>query len=512
MKLGIDFGTTRIVVARADRGNYPVLTFESPDGEVRDFIPSLVAVSSTELRYGWEAWEVSNSPGWTVFRSLKRILETAGPDTQIDFGPQQISVKDVLGGFAAAIRSSLDIDEPLEVMVGVPANSNSNQRYLTAEAFQQAGFQVLGLLNEPSAAGIEYGNAVSRKTKSDELLLIYDLGGGTFDASLVEVTASGCEILASEGISTLGGDDFDGILADMAVSEEKQQTLTQQELFFLHEVCRESKEALHANSRRILMDLDLMRPGSGSVTISVADYFSRCKPLVDETIHAVNDLLSTMGSRTLDCLYITGGGSEIPLVARMLRENFGRRVKRSAYTRAATAIGLAVHADGQFDGAINEKFTRYFGVWREANEGKEIRFDPVFYKGTSLPGTGMPPLKEEREYTPTHNIGHFRYLEASAIDSAGRPVGDITLWDEILFPFDPALEKEPDLRLLPVQHCEQSLQQRIRETWLCNVNGAVEVILSNQASGFEKRYRLGRWNSAEPVVKPANGKRRKSKI
>ncbi len=517
MKLGIDFGTTRIVVARADRGNYPVVTFESPDGEARDFIPALIASSASEIRYGWAAWEVSGQPGWTLTRSIKRLLETAGPTTQVNLGPLQIPVLELLKGLAATIRDGLSpLDEQLEIqmeaMIGVPANSNSNQRYLTAEAFRCAGFSVLGVQNEPSAAGIEYAHSITRKKQNEELLLIYDLGGGTFDASLVDLKQSGPEVLASEGISTLGGDDFDALLVEAVLPAGNLETLNQHEQFLLLDISREAKESLHANSRKILLDLDLVQPGMGTVTIPVSEYFERARPLVDETIHAVNDLLLHVGSRTPDCLYITGGGSELPLISRMLREGFGRRVKRSAYTRAATAIGLAISADGHADGMIQERFTRFFGVWREADEGQNIIFDPVFAKGTALPSAGELPLHREREYTPTHNIGHFRYLEASTLYVDGRPGGDLTLWDEILFPFDPALEGVEDLRNISVEHSEHARQQKIAEIWLCHSNGSVEVVLSNRTSGYEKRFKLGRWNSATPVVRPMNGKRRKSNI
>src|SRR5207344_2452415 len=95
--------------------------------------------------------------------------------------------------------------EALEVMLGVPANANSNQRFLTVEAFRLAGFSVLGVLNEPSAAAIEFGHRQHIVGR----IVVYDLGGGTFDVSLVELGTGEHAVLASEGISTLGGDDFD---------------------------------------------------------------------------------------------------------------------------------------------------------------------------------------------------------------------------------------------------------------------------------------------------------------
>ena len=81
MKLGIDFGTNRTVVAAADRGNYPLVSFEAPDGTTADWFPSLIAVRGAERRYGWEAWNTQGDESWTVVRSIKRLLEDAGPQT-----------------------------------------------------------------------------------------------------------------------------------------------------------------------------------------------------------------------------------------------------------------------------------------------------------------------------------------------------------------------------------------------------------------------------------------------
>ena len=150
----------------------------------------------------------------------------------------------------------------------------------------------------------------------------------------------------------------------------------------------------------------------------------------------------------LEALYVTGGGSELPLVSRVLREEFGRKVKRSEYTRSATAIGLAIQADATSGYALREMFTRNFGVWREGDAGRRMIFDPIFPRGTRLPGAGEPPLSVRRRYQPVHNVGDFRYLEASQVGEDGQPSGDITVWDEILFPFDPVLAEAQALENL----------------------------------------------------------------
>jgi len=535
MRLGIDFGTTRIIVAFVDRGNYPVVSFDAPDGVAREWFPPLVAVKDQNRVYGWEAWAGQEEPEWAVVRSLKRSLEGAGPETQVQIATQIVPMLQLLRELCLALRDNLrehsnlphDDSGLLEVMLGVPANANSNQRFLTAEAFRQSGFQVLGLLNEPSAASMEFGHRdrTTRQTKAKTPILVYDLGGGTFDASLVELDESEQRVIASEGIGALGGDDFDEVLAELAldsagITAGGRNTLSQAEMFHLHEECRAKKESLHPNTRHISIDLGAVRDGWPQVSLLVADFYARCHPLVQETLHATEDLLEShgygltgssasaqAGEQHLEALYVTGGGSELPIVARMLREVFGRRVRRSAYTRSATAIGLAIQADAQAGYVLRDKFTRHFGVWREADEGRTVIFDPLFSKGTPLPAPGEPPLVQLRQYTPVHNIGHFRYLECSHLNGDGRPAGDITVWDDIRFAFDPALRDNSDLHCVPVTHLDQGLGPQAEESYSCDADGTVTVTITNLSEGYSRSYRLGCWASGEKRIVP--GRKRK---
>ncbi len=502
MQLGIDFGTTRVVVAAADRGNYPLVPFETHDGTF-DWFPPLIALRGDERRYGWDAYVLQAEPGWTIIRSLKRCLEHAGPETLLDGPHGPIPMADLLLGLTTALRQALAArfgeSEPLEAMLGVPANANSNQRFLTVEAFRRAGFSVVGLLNEPSAASIEFGH----RQKTSGRILVYDLGGGTFDVSLVELDTRTHTVIASEGISTLGGDDFDLILAELAVGSDALRTLDLAELFRLDEECRRQKEALHPNSRRIVVDLDLVRDGMGQAVIPVAEYYAKCRPLLERTLDATRRLA---GEGSLEALYITGGGSELPLVARVLREEFGRKVKRSEYTRSATAIGLAIQADATSGYALREMFTRNFGVWRETDEGRRMIFDPIFPRATRLPAAGDPPLSVRRRYQPVHNVGDFRYLEASQVNEDGQPSGDITVWDEILFPFDPALA-DAKLETTPVDHSDRAAIQQIEEQYACDAAGVVTVTIRNLTSHYGREYKLGRWSGKTAVVEPAARKR-----
>lgn len=523
MKLGIDFGTTRIVASAVDRGNYPVAGFEGPQGERCDWYPPLIAVRGRSRLYGWDAWQAQEDPAWTILRSLKRYLEDAGPLTRVEIAGESFGMLELMTEMISSLKDAIadrstlapGPGEKFEVMLGVPANANGNQRFLTVEAFRRAGFEVLGLLNEPSAASVEFTHAHRGKlpVRSRGALLVYDLGGGTFDASLVRTDERTHSVIASEGIPTLGGDDFDSVLAELAmdlagIEPRDRDGLTQAEWFRLHEECRQKKEALHPNTRRVTVDLDSVKQGWESVTVPVGEFYERCRPLVEETVHAVKDLLEEHHA-TPDVVYVTGGGSELPLVPRALREIYGRRVRRSSYTHSATAIGLAIQADEQAGYVLKETFTRNFGVWREADAGRTIIFDLLFEKGAPLPAPGESPLGVSRSYRPVHNIGHFRYLECSHRTADGRPAGDITIWDEILFPFDPFLRNEKHLDRIDIGHCDRAWEQEIRETYRCDAGGSVTVTVANLTSGYERSYRLGRWSAPAAPLVP--GKRRRTK-
>jgi hypothetical protein len=345
---------------------------------------------------------------------------------------------------------------------------------------------------------------------------VYDLGGGTFDASLVTLDQNVHHVLASEGISTIGGDDFDLILAELAldaagVSKQDRDELSAPGWFRLLEECRRKKESLHPNSRKLVIDLEHGNPNWPEATVSVADFYEAARPLIEETIHSAEDLLAHHSDLEFEALYLTGGASELPLVARVLKERFGRRVRRSAYTRSATAIGLAIQADQPETYRLSERLQRSFGVWREADAGTRIVFDPILEKGTVLPSPGQPLLTTCRRYSPAHDIGHFRFLECSHRTADGAPSGEVTFWDEIRFPFDPHLAEVEDLSAYPVAHSRIAPRQVIEERYQADSGGGIRVLIANHTAGYEREYQLGRWSNQTKSVKPAQRKKRAAK-
>ena len=291
-----------------------------------------------------------------------------------------------------------------------------------------------------------------------------------------------------------GGDDFDHILADLTLSAAgiSNSTLTAAERFTLLDECREKKESLNPNSRKVSIDLERVRASWKEISIPVEAYYERCRPLIEQSRYLAENLLAAYPDQQIDTLYLTGGGSELPPVARILRETFGRRVRRSAYMRSATAIGLAIRAGSDNDRVLRDRFTQNFGVWREADEGANVTFDVIFPRGVNLPRRGEEPLRVVGLYV-RHNIGHFRYLECSHLDADLQPLGEISNWDEIRVAYESQLRDKEDLMGVSVERGRPRGEVLIEEEYTCDANGGVKVRISDKLAEFSQEYRLGRW-------------------
>lgn len=507
MRLGIDFGTTRMRVAAAIKGNYPLVTFEADVVDGTDWYPALIAAQGDRLAFGLRAQAVQHEPGWEVLRSFKRLLCDNAPHSPWKVGSVELPAIEWLSRFLTALRqdllrhSNLDAGrrERLEVMVGIPANANSNQRFLTLEAFRHAGFDPIGMLNEPSAAGIEYAHRyrTAETARRREHVVVYDLGGGTFDAAVICMSGTQHDVVASEGISRLGGDDFDEALLELALSEARPGPLDPGvSRSRLLDLCREAKESINPNSRKVVVDFGQVNPDLGEVLVPIPQFYDRCAPLIQRTIQATETAMQTaLGTADSDlpgvaAVYLVGGSCELPVLARALRERFGRRVRRSPYPPAATAIGLAIAADKEGGYTLKERFTRHFGVWREGESGEKVVFDPIFRKQTPLPEPGQAALVARRRYRPAHNLGRFRFLECSGLGEQGGPAGDMLSWDEAVFPFAPGLVREAHLEKVPVERSSDVESYAIEEIYRCDAAGVIEVTIENLTTGFARTYRI----------------------
>jgi molecular chaperone DnaK (HSP70) len=459
MRFGIDFGTTHTVVAMIDRGNYPVVSFEHGDA-----IASIVSVDGKgALQFG------HTGPGLPTLRSFKRLLNDAHPETEVTVGPVKLPLVDLLARFLGHVReellshsnAGLRKKDSIEVAVSVPANASTAQRLITMDAYRRAGFDVKAVLNEPSAAGFEYAHRFRETvTSKREYVLVYDLGGGTFDASLIHMEGRNNEVITSAGISRRGG----------ALSDE-----------LLDEV-RAQKEALTPNTRKFVVD---------ETVIPVDDVYQACMPLIQQTVDAMESVMRDprrevdhdIAWTELAGIYVVGGASAFPAVYRRLREHFGaHRVRRSPHPFGSCAIGLAIHLDEHKGYKLKERFSRHFGVFREDEGGGRVSFDILVQKDTPL------PAEVSRRYRAAHNVGHYRFVECGRVEH-GRPEGNLAAWDELLFPFDPALRGR-DLARVPVQRLGHGPE--VEEIYRCAPDGTVTASLRVLDDGFERTLQLSR--------------------
>jgi molecular chaperone DnaK (HSP70) len=419
---------------------------------------------------------------------------------------RELPLADLLTGFLDHLRRELiqrsnagiAAGERLEAAVSVPANSSSAQRFLTLEAFKRAGFEVVALLNEPSAAGFEYAHRFrSTITSRREYVLVHDLGGGTFDASLLKMSGRANEVVTSEGVRRLGGDDFDEAILRLVLDATGRMELDTTRRAQLLEECARQKETVGPNTKRFLVDLSVL--GLSPLSIPMDEVYAACVPLVERTLDAMAPALrdprrgqeQTVDWNEVAGIYIVGGAGTFPLVPRLLKEKFGeKRVKRSPHPFAATAIGLAISLDQEAGYTLSERFSRTFGVFRESEEGGNVTFDPIFTKDTPLPPPDEPPLSATRRYRAAHNIGHFRFLECSRVEG-GTPDGDVTPWDELRFAFDASLRDRGGLEAVRVERASGE-GPLVEERYECTSSGAVEVRLSVVDEGYAETFRIAR--------------------
>lgn len=520
MRLGVDFGTTHTVVAYADRGNYPVLSFADEAGDFHDYYPSVVAEHGGELRFGFHALGLARDPDATLIRSFKRFLSDpkALPSKPVQIGALVLPLGELLSRFLSALRQAIltrsNLDPAarnggsgsIHCVIAVPAHGHGAQRFMTLDAFRRAGFRPIAMLNEPSAAGFEFTHRHrSSMTSKREHVVVYDLGGGTFDASLVRIRGTHHEILATHGLSWVGGDEFDTALLDLVFTRASlsRTELARGALAHLLDQCRDAKERLSPNSRKMSIDLE----GSlgelapmPELVVSVDDYYDACTPLVEMTMDAMTPLLESLeraleddagGSDGLAGIYVVGGASALPLVTRLVRKRFGRRVHKSPYPSAAVAIGLAIASDESAEFELSDRFTRTFGVFREGAAGHEITFDPIFTRDSSVPSVNRGRVSCRRSYLAVHNVGHFRFFECDSVGNDGRPSGDGVLSGDVLFPFDPSLCRDvEDLASVPIKRNLRGL--RIEEEYTLDEHGMVAVTIRNLDADYQRVYQLGR--------------------
>lgn len=522
-RLGVDFGTTNTVVVCSDRGRYPVIPHvaDTAIGQVvRDIFPSVLAYEHDTGRflYGADAERCLARPGadrrYSVVRSIKRLLRNYAGGGRIGHNvhPGGFDTAEVLTGFATALRESVrrsglfPPSEALQAIITWPANANGAQRYITRQCFREAGFEVIGTLNEPTAAAIEFADRTVRGNRAAARRLsasvaIFDFGGGTFDCSLVRIAGGDFTVIDAAGIEELGGDDLDRMLAQMFARQlrldlEALSRLQREQL--LRHACQQ-KESIASGSVRSLV---LIPPDIGlrgdTCAIRVSDYFEQVRPAIAPAVETLAALVNGVSAReagvnpeALDAIYLVGGSSKLPLVAQMIAARFPQaRLVMTDKPFTATAMGAAIHSAERL--TLHDILSRHFGVLRLADHGRREFFAPIFHAGTRLPHPGSKPLERKVEYSPRHNIGHLRYFECAGVDAQGRPAAGVRAWSDVLFPYDPTIPIDRQLASAQIDGRDNLGDDRICETYTCDSDGVITVRLDRDCDGQSRCYEIFR--------------------
>ena len=344
--IGIDLGTTNSCVAVMEGGDTVVI----PNAEGARTTPSVVAFSKTgERMVGQVAKrQAVTNPDRTI-SSIKREMGSAYRVTVDDksYSPQEISAM-VLQKLKADAEAYLG--QPVtEAVITVPAYFTDSQRQATKDAGKIAGLEVKRIINEPTAAALAYG----LDKEEDQKIMVYDLGGGTFDVSVLEIGDGVIEVLATAGNNRLGGDDFDKTIVDYLVGEFKKSDgidLTGDKVAMqrLREAAEKAKCDLSGMTTTTIslpyITADATGPKHLEVELSRAKFNDLTRSLVDATVGPVRQALSDAGLKASDLskVLLVGGSTRIPAVQEKVKELTGTEPFKGINPDECVAVGAAI--------------------------------------------------------------------------------------------------------------------------------------------------------------------------
>ncbi|MEA5465079.1 Hsp70 family protein [Leptothoe sp. PORK10 BA2] len=352
--IGIDLGTTNSVVAALDGGQPWVI----PDGDDELLLPSCVGLDSdgTLLVGAYALRQYASAPERTI-KSIKRQM---GTDFEATLGGQTYSPQAISAMILRTLKQQAEtvLEEPVtQAVITVPAYFTDAQRQATKEAGEIAGLEVLQILNEPTAAALVFDN----RSEEGETVLVYDLGGGTFDVSIVDIAGDVTEVLASHGNNRLGGDDFDRQL-QRYLSDKFQQIHGEQ---LPDDAAVEARLLRAAEAAKIelsdhgfvaVREPFLVSRGSTALHLETEvareDFEHLITPMLKGTLEAIDRALSdaSMKGDDLDRIVLVGGSTRIPLVQRLVQNHLPGVPLSSFEPDLCVAMGAAVQA-GVLSGA-----------------------------------------------------------------------------------------------------------------------------------------------------------------
>ena len=367
--IGIDLGTTNSCVSVFERGESKVI----PNKEGKNTTPSIVAFTDKgEILVGDVAKrQAVTNPEKTIY-SIKRIMGLMSNEKNAEEAKARLPYHVVDRNGACAVEIAGKVYTPQEIsakiliklkedaeaylgesvtdaVITVPAYFNDSQRKATKEAGTIAGLNVLRIINEPTAAALAYG----LDKKEAEKILVYDLGGGTFDVTVLETGDNIVEVLATGGNAFLGGDDFDNKIIDWLVSEFKNETGIDLKgdimaLQRLKEAAENAKKELSSAQETEInlpfITADATGPKHLVKKLTRAKFEGMIDSLVGETITKINEVIKDAGLSKSDIkeVVMVGGSTRVPLVQEEVKKAFGKELNKSVNPDEVVAIGAAI--------------------------------------------------------------------------------------------------------------------------------------------------------------------------
>jgi len=446
--IGIDLGTTNSEVAVIRDGQPDVLM---EDGD--PILPSFVGLSEDgRLLVGRAArnqWLVAPE------RTIKSIKRKMGQDVKVRLGDQEYRPQEISAMILRKLRDRAAAqlgEEVKKAVITVPAYFNDSQRQATREAGSLAGLEVVRILNEPTAASLTYDPSHRELSR----MLVYDLGGGTFDVSIVQAQDGVVEVLSSHGDTQLGGDDFDELLLHLICDRFKQEhdIDLRADLLARSRVLQAAENAkkhlsFHPFARieeEFIAEKD-GKPLHLSMEISRGEYESLIRPLILRTMDCVQRALTDakLSSSQIDKVVLVGGSTRTPLISQLLEERLGQPAHQEINPDLCVAMGAAIEAGviaGMNVGAVLVDIaTHSLGIRCVGNGpmGTEFfhHFAPIIRRNTPLPTSqsevfytysdNQQTVKievyqgEDSDVRNNHHVGEF-LIEGLSRVPAGNPL------------------------------------------------------------------------------------------